>query len=81
MSSDKIKILIDRFTKAYDDCGHARIMMDKGDLSKIEKEEWEFQYDYNEDQLHYIAKQIQELKPSKYMMEKYEELSDILTYV
>lgn len=80
MSAKRIKNLINEFDIAHEENEYACFIISNKDLSIEEKEEWEVEADLSEQEIHNIARQIKELKPSKYMMEKYTELEYILSY-
>jgi len=80
MSAKEIKLLIGKFNDAHENSDYAEFMSRKECLSKQEREEWEEDADMSENELYYLAEKIKELKPSKYMMEKYSELDYILTF-
>lgn len=81
MSATEIKRLIGKFNDAHYESDYADFMITNKDLPKKEQEEWEIEADLAEQELHHIANQINELKPSKYMIEKYSELEYILSFV
>ena len=81
MSAREIKRLIGEFNDAHYERDYADFMITNKDLPKKEQEEWEIEADLAEQELYNIANQISELKPSKYMMEKYSELEYILLFV
>lgn len=80
MSAKEIKRLIGKFNDVHDVCDYASFMITTKDLPKPEQEEWEDEADLSEMELRTIARQIRELRPSKYMMEKYSELEYILSF-
>ena len=81
MSAIEIKRLIGKFNDAHHESDYADFMITNKDLPKKEQEEWEIEADLAEQELYHIANQINELNPSKYMMEKYSELDYILSFV
>ena len=72
----KIKELIINYESAYNDYGYAGYMIDKVNGKK--KQQYEEDMDFAEGVMDDIAEQIKELNPSKYMLNKYPEIQDIL---
>ncbi len=81
MSAKEIKRLIGKFNDVYQENDYANFMITNKDLTPKEQEEWEIEADLSESELYEIANQINKLKPSKYMMEKYRDLNYILLKV
>ena len=81
MSATEIKRLIGKFNDVRHEIDYTNFMITNKDLLKKEQEEWEIEADLAEHELYQIANQIDKLKPSKYMMQKYSELDYILSFV
>ena len=77
MSASKIKKLIREYFDAYQNANYALHMFYKT-KGKKKKEEFEEEADYYEQQYISIAKDIKAENPSKYMLNKYPEIEDIL---
>jgi hypothetical protein len=77
MNGHKIKKLIDDYNDAYDEQSYAEYMLGKK-LTRKEKEMYQEEYDNSSDLCYYLANEIKTLNPSKYMINKYQELHDIL---
>lgn len=74
----KIRKLINEFEFHYDQADYAEHQMMR--CEEEEKYDWEEEYDHHEYILFDIARQIKILEPSKYMMDRYPHLQDILEY-
>lgn len=77
MSGFKIRKLIEEFTSLEDEHSYAEHMHSLTD-DEYERDEWFCEMDMLMYQLYELADDIRELKPSKYMLENYDELNYIL---
>lgn len=76
-SGYEIRKLIEEFKDEYHNSEYLMYMAHH--CEEEETEEYEYDLDRSEDMLSQIAHKISNLNPSKYMMEKYPELDDILS--
>lgn len=76
----KITSLINEFNDVHQRSDHADYMLSKKDISQEERDEYEDEADMYLCELSDVAGKIKQLKPSKYMMEKYLELDYIMTF-
>lgn len=76
MSASKIKKLVKEYYKYYEDEQYASFMISKSKGKK--KNDFQQDADFAESLCTDVANQIMKLSPSKYMLNKYPELQDIL---
>jgi len=74
----KIRRLIKEFNNIDNEAGYAEMMFYKT-KDKEEKEEYSFEIDYCESRQFDIGTEIKKLEPSKYMLDKYDELEHIIS--
>jgi hypothetical protein len=82
MNGHKLRDLMEKFHRHYEDCDYAGYMSRRDDLPTDEKEEWQDEEDYHEYVLWDIRYQIEKADISYYMNKKYgEEIKEILHHM
>lgn len=79
MSATRIKELIEKFSEVHDAADYAEFMYIASEGK--EKEEWGIENDIALNEIYDIYNQIKSLSPSKYMINKYPEIEDILSFL